>query len=895
MGIVYKAFDTKLERDIALKLLRPEALGDPAAKERFIREAKTASALNHPNITTIYEIDEWHGQDFICMEYVDGETVKMKIQSGQMSMDEVLNIATQTAEALQEAHEHDIIHRDIKSENIMVTPKGQVKVMDFGLAKLKGIGGLTKNGTTMGTISYMSPEQTRGEDVDHRTDIWSFGVVLYEMITGQLPFKGEYEQAVIYSIMNEEPKSLTGLRSDVSLELERIVSKCLEKQIDDRYQYSEHVLADLNKLRNGSDTEMSRTSKNAAAIPAKQNKKRTAIFAFAAILVLAIASYLVYQLTSKEIEVVDKTVAIMYIENQTGEKAYNQQANFIIPQIYQKLFASHKEIILPSIELRNQIERIQKAVTIDKKTSLKILNDARIEYRVTAFMQKTGDDLNYILETTKPGKHHLVWQETITKSDTVTSEDFAQTLADWIEACVWIDEFEDRIHKEWNFPSSFKSREIFKNWLSKKVCSTKAFYQGFYVFLKSPVKNAIPYIKSAWELDPDYIIAGTWYALSLCINGQYQDGLKMLEHLRDKSTVHSNFEQLFVQSWYETVTGAYDLANKSFRELMKYEPYPDFWYYMLGGTYKDIGDYKNATEMLEKHIQSGLFPAMDVGYWDLQIIYNESGLFKKALEPLKIGLKRNPESRELMFRIIEQHLLVGNEKEAEKWFVEYERISRIEVESIIPGCLAFIRHFITMGDFEKADEYCQKALSERDITVDQISSNADRFILMGKYDKAEEILLGAIERFPNDVILYNSLSYLYRSKKDYTKMLTFANKAYELDSSNTLASLYYHIARALSFTANNDLDQAQSEWNYLLQENSSNYWRMGYIYSLKGDVELALVNLETAFNNGYRVIINYFYDPDISNVRNDPRTKDSFAKLLERVKATYPALENKKK
>ena len=154
MGVVYKAFDTKLERDVALKLLRPEAMGDPAAKERFIREARAASALNHPTITTIYEIDEWHGQDFICMEYVEGETVKKKIQSGQMSMDEVLNIATQTAEALQEAHEHDIIHRDIKSENIMVTPKRQVKVMDFGLAKLKGTVGLTKAGTTVGTITF---------------------------------------------------------------------------------------------------------------------------------------------------------------------------------------------------------------------------------------------------------------------------------------------------------------------------------------------------------------------------------------------------------------------------------------------------------------------------------------------------------------------------------------------------------------------------------------------------------------------------------------------------------------------------------------------------------------------------------------------------------------------
>jgi Tol biopolymer transport system component len=164
-------------------------------------------------------------------------------------MDEVLNIATQTAEALQEAHEHDITHRDIKSENIMVTPKGQVKVMDFGLAKLKGVGGLTKNGTTIGTISYMSPEQAQGEDVDHRTDIWSFGVVLYEMITGKLPFKGGYEQAVIYSILNEEPESVQKYRPNLSFEFLHLLNRTLKKNCEDRYLSAPDMLKDLKRLQ----------------------------------------------------------------------------------------------------------------------------------------------------------------------------------------------------------------------------------------------------------------------------------------------------------------------------------------------------------------------------------------------------------------------------------------------------------------------------------------------------------------------------------------------------------------------------------------------------------------------------------------------------------------------
>jgi serine/threonine protein kinase len=360
MGVVYKAEDLKLKRIVALKFLPPELTRDPEAKERFIQEAQAASALDHPNICTIHEIDETvDGQLFIVMACYDGETLKKKIASSQsreagLSMDSVIDIAIQIAQGLVKAHEHGIFHRDIKPGNIMITKDGMVKILDFGLAKLAGQVGLTKTGTTVGTIAYMSPEQARGEDVDHRTDIWSFGVVLYEMVSGKLPFRGEYDQAVVYSIMNEQPEPLIPIGSETSgvhLELERIVGTCLEKQAAHRYQSSEQVLADLKRLHRDIDTETSRTAKSVAAPQAKQKKRRTAIVALAAVLFVMMASYLGYILTSKEIEVDDKTVAIMYIENQTGEGAYGQQAILIIPQIYQQLFAKHKDIILPSNQI----------------------------------------------------------------------------------------------------------------------------------------------------------------------------------------------------------------------------------------------------------------------------------------------------------------------------------------------------------------------------------------------------------------------------------------------------------------------------------------------------------------------------------------------------------------
>ncbi|MFQ5751067.1 MAG: serine/threonine protein kinase, partial [bacterium] len=271
MGVVYKAEDTNLRRMVALKFLPPTALTGDAEKTRFMHEAQAAAALNHPNVCTVYEIDEYEGQPFIAMEFVAGRSLREMItgivgakhyigtisklstrvaaNASPLPIDDAIYYAIQIAEGLQAAHEQGIVHRDMKCDNVMVTEKGQVKIMDFGLAKLSGRTQVTREGTTLGTVNYMSPEQAQGAPVDHRTDIWSFGVMLYEMVTGQLPFKGDYEQAVLYSIMNEEAEPPTALRSGVPMELERIVTKCLHKDRSLRYQHADELIADLKALQ----------------------------------------------------------------------------------------------------------------------------------------------------------------------------------------------------------------------------------------------------------------------------------------------------------------------------------------------------------------------------------------------------------------------------------------------------------------------------------------------------------------------------------------------------------------------------------------------------------------------------------------------------------------------
>jgi non-specific serine/threonine protein kinase len=250
MGVVYKAEDTKLKRTVALKFLPPEMTRDKDAKARFVHEARAASALDHPNICTIHEIDETEdGRVFICMACYEGETLREAISKRPLELDRVIDIGMRVAEGLAQAHERGIVHRDLKPGNIFVTKDGQVKVVDFGLAKLAGGTRLTKTGMTAGTVAYMSPEQAEGHEVDRRTDIWSLGVTLYEMVTGQMPFKSDYDEAVAYLILHKPSEPVTALRSGVPLELDRIITKCMEKDPAERYQTADDLVADLRHLQ----------------------------------------------------------------------------------------------------------------------------------------------------------------------------------------------------------------------------------------------------------------------------------------------------------------------------------------------------------------------------------------------------------------------------------------------------------------------------------------------------------------------------------------------------------------------------------------------------------------------------------------------------------------------
>jgi len=397
MGVVYAAEDRRIQRTVALKFLPQSVSASPEEQERILVEARAAGQLNHPNICTIYAVEEIDDERFIVMEYIEGRTLRELIQAEELSVQQAFDYGIQIVEALKEAHGKEIVHRDIKTENIMVNERGQVKVMDFGLAKLKGALRLTKTGSTVGTLAYMAPEQIDGRGADARSDVFALGVVLYELFTGRYPFRGEHEAAIIYSIMNEDPRPLQELNPGAPAMLAQVLERSLEKDPEARYATASELLTDFQRTRGDPSGIESATVPTPRRTERKPDKtpwfKAVGIAAGAVAALIAINLFVVPLFNGEDASGQRIPIAVISFENQTGDPAYDYLRTAIPNLLITSLEQSPSIRVTTWERMRDILQGMGKedVPVIDRDLGFEICRRDTVPFIVIGSVTKAGD------------------------------------------------------------------------------------------------------------------------------------------------------------------------------------------------------------------------------------------------------------------------------------------------------------------------------------------------------------------------------------------------------------------------------------------------------------------------------------------------------------------------
>jgi serine/threonine protein kinase/Flp pilus assembly protein TadD len=720
MGVVYKAEDTKLNREVAIKFLPRQIVVSEEERERFRIEAQAAAALNHPNIATIHNIEEVDEEMFIVMEYIDGQELEDKIETGPLSIDDTLDLAIQIAKGLQAAHAKDVIHRDIKSANVMLTGRGDVKIMDFGLAKLGGQGKLTKEGTSMGTVAYMSPEQTRGIKVDHRADIWALGAVIYEMISGKQPFAGDYEQAVIYSIMNEDPEPPTALRTGLPMELERIVLKALAKEPGERYQHIDEMLLDLRGVQSKSQTgQLTKQS------PRKSTRLKPFIYWSSGLLVLLLIVFIML-FPSGRGEPID-SIAVLPLENPLGDP----QQNFFADGMTETLITDLSKISALRVISRTSVMRYKST----EKSLPQIADELGVDAVVEGSVLRIGDTVRITAQLIHAKTDRHLWAESYDQklSDVLAlHKKMARTIVGEIKAKLPPEE---------------------EKYLTKSISvdskAHEAYLRGRYLWnrrTKQSVESSIDYFKKAIQIDPSYANAYVGLADAYNIMGDYRfspplealpkvkeaalRALDLDETLGEAYTALGKASHLFEWNWsaaesyfqkaielnpnyasayqwyaeYLVTMGRYEEAITRMEHALTLDPLSLIINTNVGWMYYFAGRYDEAVEPYEKAV--ALEPTFSPAHEKLGHLYLEIGMFEEAMEQLhkhKTLLGGGPNAN-----LGYGYTVIGNTQECMKIVNDLERIAGVGNVSFGIALL-----YSGLGQNDHAFKWLEKAYEKR--------------------------------------------------------------------------------------------------------------------------------------------------------------------------------------
>jgi serine/threonine protein kinase/Tfp pilus assembly protein PilF len=824
MGVVYKAHDEKLHRDVALKFLPHYLTSDSTERERFLHEARAAATLNHPNIATVHEIDEHDGRLFLAMELIEGGTLRDLLGKEPMSVEKVLDIGIQVSEGLSAAHEKGIIHRDIKPENIMVTAKGHAKIMDFGLARIPGATKLTKAGSTLGTIGYMSPEQIRGEEVDRRSDIFSLGVVLFEMLAGGKPFRGEHEASISYSILNEDPLPIARFNNKVSPELDRIVLKALNKSRDERYQHADDFLADLRHERKSLDYGKSGyvRASGAQQTPTqepKESRRRgqsalwkkvgigVAVVGLIGVGLLMFRAERPFGGESVKSETNErKSIAVLPLQNLSG----NQEDEFFSDGITEDIILQLSKI--------GELKVISRTSTMQYKGTKKNMREIGKELGVATILEgsvrRAGGQIRIVTQLIDANTDEHLWAETYDrefKQIFAIQSEIAQKVAAQLKASLSLS-VKEQIEKR---PT--KSLEAYEYYLKGRE------YYG--VHRREDNERAINFFRKALELDANYAQAYAGIA----------DG----------------YIQWVVRYGYPItwLDSAETLAQKS----ISLDTNLAEGYRALGRLYLPQGRVRKSLEANHKALQlnPNHFPAMYItSYGNIFSGQIGDGILwaKKATSMTPLGAFENA-------HLGQAYLALGNDEETEKWFQR-----GLQLQPIFPDAslgLAALR--LLQGQYDKSLVLIREALAESPGYVALLQLSAFIQLVVKNYSEAGK--------------LYRSLA--------LTRPYLPGNFPLGVLSEDYDAGLGIVALRTGKKTEAKRFFERSLEANRKAIDGGNELYHYRYniaaVYAVQGDKEAAYEWLKKAVDAGWRLYRIAQIDPFFENLRNDERYKNILA------------------
>jgi tetratricopeptide (TPR) repeat protein/predicted Ser/Thr protein kinase len=768
MGVVYRAEDTKLKRAVALKFLPPDRTRDPEAKRRFIHEAQAASSLQHNNIGTVHDIDETgEGQVFIVMDYYEGETLNRKIKRGRLSTDEALGIALQVARGLKTAHAKGVIHRDIKPANIMITTDGTAKIIDFGVARLAGGTKVTRTGSTVGTALYMSPEQARGEEVDERADIWSFGIVFFEMLTGKTPFAGEYENAVIYAILNEQAKPLSSLRPDVPDHVSSLIARCLNKDREQRPGSMRDVVA----LLEGRRPPKWRPVELWRRLPAPVR------YAFPVLVLLAgaLAWWLNRGAVTRDSRAEGQKwrVAVLPFDDRTQEQRADNWPLLIQAMMVDQLMGVQEIGVIDATSLNWYVKGSSPdAGTISKASLYEQMNRANVSYLVEGMLGRsdTGYVVRWTLTDAASQEVRLAPIERFSGGEDLTR--VAQALSRDIMSFFHVSALMG--DKEADMKPWLKNR-------TRNIASLEAFLQGSEYSYRNR-SEAKKFFDKAIALDSTFIPPRIWLFSWLLGDGQLEEANRHYQTLLRLDAGANPFEHALIQYSGAALRNDLPAQRLALKEALEYSPRNHVLLYLLGRVCFDRNDFEGAAEAFQ--------PLVDMNwryqgaYYMLGVAYTQLKRFEEAKEILERSLPLEPVFLHTYAFLSALRLRegdsTGSARDTKKYLVLGEENSqgRDTLLYWLGSCYALCN----LSD--KAIDYFHRAVFMDPKNAKFRLELATALFSRGSIDSSESEFIRTLELDPSLFDAHLSLGRVYDSKNDRARALRHYTEYLTKDSTS---------------------------------------------------------------------------------------------------------------